>query len=213
MECNDGDAALLMLFSRACTHTLSCILPAAAAIRVVYMPHAGRYETRHRPGRGINDKCSMYSRSCFGMEMSPGSVLWTNISGTAAIAASWLARTRSRQPDNVPAGSASGNLTKACASSATTAPLPPRHHREKLIQRGDYGDNDCRQNSFDNASCTSAADCDGKTVLGTWHMAWNGAAVPWAARWVVSRPSRQLVGVTRMTFSQSLRRRQVRPTN
>ncbi len=121
--------------------------------------------------------------SCFSMELSPTKTIWTNIKpgidGGIIIG-----------KDQEPGGSK--------GSGAATTPGEITAVWEFFNSTGDNStaafeadnngsapggiitrvETDSSANVFDFESCSGADGCEGKTVLGSWHVAWNGIAIP-----------------------------------
>ncbi len=148
------------------------------------------------PGSGstVNTPCA--TGSCFGMEQAPGTVLWTDFApGTDG----GIVLGKDQQPGSLIGGTEMGDLSDAWnffqnwGTFATAA-----------FCGGSAGcvSSTSSANTFDNASCLDAASCAGKTTLGTWHVSWNGVAVPMGmSPSCLSTSPENCIGVTQMVYS------------
>ena len=129
--------------------------------------------------RGTIDSTSTscLSGSCLGMEITPGFVLWSSF-GAGTDGGLIIGKNQTSGGQQAVASSATldtpGQLSGAWSffsqyGTFATAPMTG-------ITAGQVTTN-ASANSFDRTSC-SGAGCLGRTVLGTWHVAWNGLAVP-----------------------------------
>ena len=122
----------------------------------------------------LGQKCT--AGSCFSMEVAPQFFIWTDFGpgkdGGVVVGKNQLPGGQETGPSvgtNTP-----GDLTAAWfffGNYGTFATAPFSGVSGSVTT-------DASANLYDDASCTSAAACIGKTTLGTWHVAWNGVAVP-----------------------------------
>ncbi len=152
------------------------------------------------PGQGSTQNVPCATGSCFGIELSPGLVLWTDF---APGMDGGLIIGKDQQPGSTTGGSEMGDLSDAWnffQNWGTFATAP-------FCATDAYGLKTCvttnaSENVFDNASCTDAASCAGKTTLGTWHVSWNGVAVPMGmSPSCLSTSPANCIGVTQMVYS------------
>src|SRR3990172_3287571 len=147
------------------------------------------------PGVGSAATVPCAMGSCFGMEASPGFVLWTDfapgLDGGIVVG-------KDQQPGSTTGGPEMGELSDVWGffgNSGTFATAP--------FSGGTAGSvtTDASFNKFDNASCFDAAGCAGLTELGTWHVSWNAVAVPMgSALGCLSTNPANCVGVSSMIW-------------
>ena len=112
------------------------------------------------------------SGSCFSMEVAPDFHIWTNIApgtdGGIVTGKNQLSGGQEKGPSAVI--DTPGQLTAAWVffGSFATAPLTG--------STAGTAPTDASANLFDDATCTGA-ECTGRTVLGTWNVAWNSIAI------------------------------------
>ncbi len=139
------------------------------------------------PGSGSKTNVPCSVGSCFSMEQTPGVLTWTDITpgtdtglvlGKNQVAGNQLSRPAGTDPAQITAvwsffGNNGTNFTAPQCGDTSSDPAKNQH---TCVTTG-AGDN-----QFWNSSCTNAVDCLNRTYLGSWHVAWNGIAVPMGSK-------------------------------
>jgi hypothetical protein len=153
-------------------------------------------------GSGFGVPCSV--GSCFGM-VNSGIVGWTDIApGTDG----GLIVGKDQAPGNQttwPAGAGAGELTAAWSffgnfGCNATAAFTATNQGSVVTSVTTTA----IENFFDSSTCNSEVDCLNRTKLGTWHVAWNGVAVPMgSALGCKSTDTAGCIGVQEWTLTPS----------